>query len=115
MQIKANIDFRMVSSKELNFFKYRFKQWLTPVEQEKISEFKDDILPGSELIVTYTFYSPVFERCDGETRKSDVSNRVKAVEDCIFNALGIDDRYVGEIRILKRISGESFCDVFIAV
>lgn len=52
--------------------------------------------------VAFTFLGPRVERKDGEPRKLDVTNRVKAVEDALAKAIGIDDSRFNPVRLVKR-------------
>ena len=44
----------------------------------------------------------------GETRRSDVSNRIKAVEDCISEGLGVDDSQFWEV-YARKAEGQPPC------
>ena len=41
---------------------------------------------------------------DGKIRKMDVSNRGKALFDCLAAAIGVDDRHFTDVRLIKVLA-----------
>lgn len=56
--------------------------------------------------IEFTFYynKKALYTVDGKVKRNDVSNRIKALEDCFFEALNIDDRFVFQIIAKKDVT-----------
>jgi hypothetical protein len=63
-------------------------------------EHTDEQITNKRYSVEYKFYSR-WLTLKGENLKSDVSNRVKLVEDIISKSINIDDRCFWDTRIIK--------------
>jgi len=54
----------------------------------------------------FLFHKKKICRKDGRSKKLDVSNRIKCVDDCICDLLGIDDKYIEYGTELKMITSD---------
>jgi len=68
----------------------------------------------SGLLVQYIFQSNKFFTKDGRISKTggDVDNCLKAMQDCVFRELGIDDAYVLELYVVKMAGPEKTTIIF---
>ncbi len=68
--------------------------------------FKEDFpLNTKKLAVTIEVYEDWYFK-NGNVRQTDIANREKFLIDSIFKALGIDDRYIFMIQMIKKQSKE---------
>jgi Holliday junction resolvase RusA-like endonuclease len=82
-----------------------YKEWEKKVNavMAKIKSFPVFIGPVS---VEIEIYRPDWLTSKGEARKSDISNRIKTLEDSVFKNLEIDDSWVWDISAKKMDANE---------
>lgn len=54
------------------------------------------------LAVEVVLYGQFLNKGDGLPKKVDATNRIKALEDCLSEWLGVDDRWFFDVTIRKR-------------
>lgn len=100
-----------VATKELKDYRKLCSQFEI-ANSKTFNEIKDSIRKDAGLFehlkVDYFF---MFKRerlytKDGRPKRLDVANRIKAVQDCFFHSLGIDDKHVF-CSMIEKISGEN--------
>lgn len=98
---------RRFKSKIYKQFDKDVKAWAAPQKIKPIKEQK--------LSLYGYFYAPkeLWFTKDGRARSIDLSNRIKALEDSLFEYLGIDDKWIFELHLFKCI-GEKKVDVYLS-
>ena len=79
--------------------------------REIISDICEDLNASSlneELLKVKTVIYEDWYCKNGSVRRADIANREKFLVDSVFNALGIDDRFIFEHTMIKEVSDDEY-------
>lgn len=104
-----------VTTDDYKEYKKEFAEVISDKKYEKsINKVQSYVEQNYTLKLSLTFYfnrKQVFCK-DGSLKKNDVTNRIKAIEDCLCDALGIDDKQFFFVSCAKMYTdGEAYVDV----
>lgn len=99
---------KRVSTADLNNYKAECNRWI--VANMQLCETAHNYLRDEPCIQVDVYVSMYADRIftkDGKVKKLDVSNRGKALYDCLATAIRVDDRHFTDCRLVKVVAGEN--------
>jgi Holliday junction resolvase RusA-like endonuclease len=98
-----------IKSRDMHRFDSDCDSWLlkhAQVVRKTIQDLQSDSLRGKKIQIKFLFlFPPAKLLCkDGRTKRLDVTNRIKAVEDQVSKILGIDDKHFWSGSYAKQIT-----------
>jgi len=101
-------DRRRIPSKELKLYQRMMQEWALKnqfIAQTARKRCQEIVNSGNFLFVEAHFFfkkEKVFTKVGG-VKKMDVSNRIKAMHDCVSEIIGVDDCYFWSVSAQKNI------------
>lgn len=103
----ASVNGRFIKSKEARIFVELTKRWSWS-HFNKLKEFKKSYNGQTLRVDTYfVFTKSRFFIKNGNIRKLDYTNRIKAAHDCFSEIIGVDDSMFTESYICKKFTNRS--------
>jgi hypothetical protein len=107
-----NFHGRTILSKQGRELKQKIKELICVKKEDEI---KIKVLEKEKIYkVVIEIYENWFYKT-GKVKRSDVANREKFLVDAVFEALGIDDRFIFDVTLRKKQSNDEYSKIYVEV